>query len=117
MLLITHDLRLASHVCDDIAVLYAGEQVEYGQATEVLRRSRHPYTWALDHATPDVHGPQRQLPALAGQMPGVSTLGGISGCRFAAHGSAAGACGARQRPLGALHLSARGRGSHADGGR
>jgi peptide/nickel transport system ATP-binding protein len=84
MLLITHDLRLASHVCDDIAVLYAGEQVEYGQATEVLRRSRHPYTWALDHATPDVHGPQRQLPALAGQMPGVSTLGGISGCRFAA---------------------------------
>ena len=33
------------------------------------------------------------------------------------HGSAAGACGARQRPLGALHLSARGRGSHADGGR
>ena len=84
MLLITHDLRLASHVCDDIAVLYAGEQVEYGQATEVLRRSRHPYTWALDRATPNVHGPQRQLPALAGQMPGVSALGGISGCRFAA---------------------------------
>ncbi|MEH2560231.1 peptide/nickel transport system ATP-binding protein [Bradyrhizobium algeriense] len=84
MLLITHDLRLASHVCDDIVVLYAGEQVEYGQATEVLRRSRHPYTWALDRATPNVHGPQRQLPALAGQMPGVSALGGISGCRFAA---------------------------------
>ena len=84
MLLITHDLRLASHVCDDIAVLYAGEQVEYGRAKDVLRRSRHPYTWALDHATPDVHGPRRLLPALAGQMPGVSALGGISGCRFAA---------------------------------
>ena len=84
MLLITHDLRLAAHVCDDIAVLYAGEQVEYGPATEVLRRSRHHYTFALDHATPDVHGPQRRLPALAGQMPGVSALGGISGCRFAA---------------------------------
>lgn len=84
MLLITHDLRLAAHVCDDIAVFYAGEQVEYGPAREVLRRSRHHYTWALDHATPDVHGPQRVLPTLGGQMPGVAALGSITGCRFAA---------------------------------
>ena len=84
MLLITHDLRLAAHVCDDIAVLYAGEQVEYGPAREVLRRSRHHYTWALDHATPDVHGQQRLLPTLGGQMPGVAALGAIPGCRFAA---------------------------------
>jgi peptide/nickel transport system ATP-binding protein len=83
MLLITHDLRLAAHVCDDITVLYAGEQVEYGPAREVLRRSRHPYTWALDQATPDVHGPQRRLSALSGQMPGVSALGSMTGCRFA----------------------------------
>jgi peptide/nickel transport system ATP-binding protein len=83
MLLITHDLRLAAHVCDDITVLYAGEQVEYGPAREVLRRSRHPYTWALDQATPDVHGPQHQLSALSGQMPGVSALGSMVGCRFA----------------------------------
>src|SRR5690242_17197080 len=84
MLLITHDLRLAAHVCDDIAVLYAGEQVEYGPAREVLRQSAHPYTSALDQATPDVHGPQRRLAALSGQMPGVSALGMITGCRFAA---------------------------------
>jgi peptide/nickel transport system ATP-binding protein len=83
MLLITHDLRLAAHVCDDITVLYAGEQVEYGPAHEVLRRSRHPYTWALDQATPDVHGKPRRLSALAGQMPGVSALGSMTGCRFA----------------------------------
>jgi peptide/nickel transport system ATP-binding protein len=83
MLLITHDLRLAAHVCDDITVLYAGEQVEYGPAHEVLRRSRHPYTWALDQATPDVHGPQRRLSALSGQMPGVGALGSMTGCRFA----------------------------------
>jgi dipeptide transport system ATP-binding protein len=83
MLLITHDLRLAAHVCDDIAVLYAGEQVEYGPARDVLRRSRHPYTWALDQATPDVHGKPRRLSALSGQMPGVSAMGSITGCRFA----------------------------------
>lgn len=84
MLLITHDLRLAAHVCDEIAVFYAGEQVEYGPARQVLSRSRHHYTWALDHATPDVHGPQRRLPVLSGQMPGVAALGSIAGCRFAA---------------------------------
>ena len=83
MLLITHDLRLAAHVCDDITVLYAGVQVEYGPAREVLRRSRHHYTRALDQATPDVHGPQRRLSPLSGQMPGVSALGSMSGCRFA----------------------------------
>jgi peptide/nickel transport system ATP-binding protein len=83
MLLITHDLRLAAHVCDDITVLYAGEQVEYGPARDVLRRSRHPYTWALDQATPDVHGRQRRLSALSGQMPGIGALGSITGCRFA----------------------------------
>jgi peptide/nickel transport system ATP-binding protein len=83
MLLITHDLRLAAHVCDDITVLYAGEQVEYGPAREVLRRSRHPYTWALDQATPDLRGPQRRLSALSGQMPDISALGSMAGCRFA----------------------------------
>jgi peptide/nickel transport system ATP-binding protein len=83
MLLITHDLRLAAHVCDDITVLYAGEQVEYGPAREVLRRSRHPYTWALDRATPDLRGPQRRLSALSGQMPDISALGSMTGCRFA----------------------------------
>ncbi|MBV9559104.1 MAG: ABC transporter ATP-binding protein [Bradyrhizobium sp.] len=83
MLLITHDLRLAAHVCDDIAVLYAGEAAECGPAREVLRRSRHPYTLALDRATPDVHGPRRPLAGLRGQMPGLSALATIPGCRFA----------------------------------
>lgn len=83
VILITHDLRLAAHVCDDIAVLYAGEQVEYGPAKNVLRAPRHPYTTALYDATPDVQGPRRLLPALKGQMPGVSALAGIRGCRFA----------------------------------
>ena len=84
VVLITHDLRLAAHVCDDIAVLYAGEQVEYGPAKDVLRRPRHPYTRALHDATPDVRGARHLLPALGGQMPGLSTLTGLAGCRFAA---------------------------------
>ncbi len=83
VILITHDLRLAAHVCDNIVVLYAGEQVEYGPASEVFRAPRHPYTAALHDATPDVDGPRRLLPAVKGQMPGVSALADIRGCRFA----------------------------------
>jgi peptide/nickel transport system ATP-binding protein len=83
VVLITHDLRLAAHVCDEIAVLYAGEQVEMGPAGEVLRHPRHPYTLALRDATPDVDGARRLLPALKGQMPGLSALAAMPGCRFA----------------------------------
>jgi peptide/nickel transport system ATP-binding protein len=83
VILITHDLHLAAHACDDIAVLYAGEVVEYGPAKDVLRAPRHPYTSALHLATPDVHGPRRLLASLPGQMPGVSALANIAGCRFA----------------------------------
>ena len=74
MLLITHDLRLAAHVCDDVAVMYAGDQVEYGPARDVLRRPRHPYTWALEYATPDVTGRSAAADAQR-QMPGFSALG------------------------------------------
>ncbi|MDB5819690.1 MAG: oligopeptide/dipeptide transporter, ATPase subunit, partial [Rhizobacter sp.] len=83
VVLITHDLRLAAHVCDEIAVLYAGEQVEYGPAADVLNRPRHPYTVALRDATPDVGGERRLLPSLRGQMPGLSVLATMPGCRFA----------------------------------
>jgi len=93
VLLITHDLRLAAHVCDRIAVLYAGDLVEDGPAHDVLRGSRHHYTGALQHAMPDVHGPPRRLPALPGQMPGISELAALSGCRFASRCEARlGAC-------------------------
>ena len=84
VLLVTHDLRLAAHVCDRIAVLYAGEVAEYGPAADVLSHARHPYTWALQHATPDVRGEARELPALPGQMPGLSALAALGGCRFSA---------------------------------
>ncbi|MBB2930624.1 dipeptide ABC transporter ATP-binding protein [Paraburkholderia silvatlantica] len=83
VLLITHDLRLAAHVCDEIAVMYAGDLVEYGPARDVLDAPRHPYTRALKYATPDLLGPRRRLPVLPHQMPGLSALAGIAGCRFA----------------------------------
>jgi peptide/nickel transport system ATP-binding protein len=83
VLLITHDLRLAAHVCDQIAVMYAGDLVEVGPARQMLDAPRHPYTRALKYATPDLQGARRRLPSLPKQMPGLSILPDLPGCRFA----------------------------------
>ncbi len=83
LLFITHDLRLAAHVCDDIAVLYAGEVVERGPARVVSRSPRHPYTRALLAANPPLSGPPTRLAMLPGRMPGLEALGALQGCRFA----------------------------------
>jgi peptide/nickel transport system ATP-binding protein len=52
MLFITHDLRVAAQVCDEVAVMREGKVVEYGAASEVLVRPQHPYTQALVAAAP-----------------------------------------------------------------
>ncbi len=52
MLFITHDLRVAAQICDRIAVMYKGEVVEHGLASEVFRQPRHDYTRALFNAAP-----------------------------------------------------------------
>jgi peptide/nickel transport system ATP-binding protein len=52
MLFITHDLRVAAQVCDDVAVMYKGEVVEYGSAREIFDAPQHEYTKALFAAAP-----------------------------------------------------------------
>ncbi|MGA1394787.1 MAG: ABC transporter ATP-binding protein [Burkholderiaceae bacterium] len=52
MLFITHDLRVAAQVCDDIVVMSKGEVVEYGAALEVFSTPKHPYTQRLFAAAP-----------------------------------------------------------------
>ncbi|MCP8937943.1 ABC transporter ATP-binding protein [Alsobacter sp. SYSU M60028] len=83
LLFITHDLRLASHVCDDILVLYAGEVVERGPAREVCAAPRHPYTRALLAANPPLDGAARRLVTLPDTMPGLAAFASLPGCRFA----------------------------------
>ena len=84
MILITHDLRLAAHVCDKIMVMYAGDVVERGTARNLLSDPRHPYTRSLKRANPSLSGPRMHLPTLPDQMPGLIEFGRLSGCRFAA---------------------------------
>jgi peptide/nickel transport system ATP-binding protein len=82
VLFITHDLRLAAQVCDDILVLYAGRPVEYGPARRVFATPGHPYTRCLQLANPAMHR-RRALYALPERMPGLRAYAGITGCAFA----------------------------------
>ena len=52
---ITHDLGVVANVADRIAVMYAGDIIEVGSCEEVFYDPRHPYTWALLSAMPDLH--------------------------------------------------------------
>ena len=79
MLFITHDIGLASDLCDTIAVAYAGEHVEYGPADRVLLEPRHPYTQRLLASLPRLHGAERPR-AMPGEPPDATAL--PLGCRF-----------------------------------
>ncbi|MDR5836128.1 ABC transporter ATP-binding protein [Caballeronia sp. LZ034LL] len=84
VLFVTHDIGLALHACDDVAVLYAGDLVEFGPVRDVVASPRHPYTRALLRANPVLRGERVRVTPLDGHMPGFEELGGLRGCRFAA---------------------------------
>ena len=52
MLFITHDLRVAAHVCEEIAVMKDGQIVEQGSTAEIFARPQHEYTRALLASVP-----------------------------------------------------------------
>ncbi len=79
MLFITHDIGLASDLCDRIAVTYAGEQMELGPAERVLVTPHHPYSQLLLSSLPRLHSdvPPRPMP---GDPPDLTAP--PPGCRF-----------------------------------
>jgi oligopeptide/dipeptide ABC transporter ATP-binding protein len=82
MLFITHDLDLASAVCDHLTVMYAGEIVEEQRADAIQRHAVHPYTQALVAARPDVNVTATRLRAVPGRP--LSAFEAPDGCAFAA---------------------------------
>lgn len=84
LILVTHDLALVSNYCDTIAVMYGGHLVESGPTTEVLVKSRHPYTGALINSNislPRIIEQQvKKLPVIPGMMPSLESM--PIGCAF-----------------------------------
>lgn len=77
---ITHDLRLASHFCDRIAVMYAGKIVESAGREEILNNPLHPYTKALLASVPGRAAPKENLPVIRGTVP--DSFNKPGGCYF-----------------------------------
>ena len=66
---ITHDLGVVANVADDVAVMYAGDIVEYGTANEVFYNPQHPYTWALLSSLPQLGVKGQPLYSISGTPP------------------------------------------------
>lgn len=80
MILITHDLGVVGNVCDKVAVVYAGEILEYGSKRDIFLNPLHPYTIGLFGAIPDLSVKTRRLTNIEGLPPDPSNL--PTGCCF-----------------------------------
>jgi peptide/nickel transport system ATP-binding protein len=81
IVLITHDLGVVAEAADAVVVMYAGRVVEQAPVEALFARPQHPYTVGLLGSIPQLHGRQRRLAAIEGQVP--SPLRMPVGCRFA----------------------------------
>ncbi len=69
---ITHDLGVVAKVADYVAVMYAGKIVEKGTVEEIFYEPKHPYTWGLLSAMPDLDTTDDQLYTIPGSPPNLS---------------------------------------------
>jgi peptide/nickel transport system ATP-binding protein len=82
MLMITHDLGIVARTCDHVAVMYAGEIVEYGSIEQIFdpEAPHHPYTVGLFGSIPRLNDEARRLTPIEGLMPDPTNL--PEGCSF-----------------------------------
>jgi len=80
MVLITHDLGVVADVCDSVAVVYAGEIIEYGSKEDIFDYATHPYTKGLFAALPDMNHQSDRLSPIEGLPPDPTNL--PEGCAF-----------------------------------
>lgn len=80
LIMITHDLGIVAEVCDDVAVMYAGNVVEQGTLEDVFNHTCHPYTEGLFNSLPNVNDRRAMLTPIRGLMPDPTALS--EGCPF-----------------------------------
>jgi peptide/nickel transport system ATP-binding protein len=81
IILITHDLGVVAEVCDEVAVMYAGEIVERAAVDELFAFPQHPYTVGLLGSIPRLDARADHLATIEGMVPNMSVP--PHGCRFA----------------------------------
>ncbi len=82
VIMITHDLGVVAETCDYVAVVYAGEIVEYGTLADIFTGERHhPYTTGLFGSIPDIKKRTARLKPIEGMLPDPTLL--PEGCKFA----------------------------------
>jgi peptide/nickel transport system ATP-binding protein len=81
IILITHDLGVVAEVCDEVAVMYAGEIVEKAPVDELFSAPQHPYTVGLLGSIPRLDHRAEQLATIEGMVPNLAQP--PAGCRFA----------------------------------
>ena len=81
IILITHDLGVVAEVCDEVAVMYAGEIVERAPVDELFATPQHPYTVGLLGSIPRLDHRAEQLATIEGMVPNMAQP--PAGCRFA----------------------------------
>jgi peptide/nickel transport system ATP-binding protein len=81
IILITHDLGVVAEVCDEVAVMYAGEIVERAPVDVLFATPQHPYTIGLLGSMPRLDSSDAELAAIDGMVPDMAAL--PPGCRFA----------------------------------
>ena len=81
-ILVTHDLGVVAQTCEKVAVMYAGEVIEYGKAEHIFDSEKlHPYTRGLFDAIPKLDEDTQRLMTIDGMIPDPTQV--IEGCRFA----------------------------------
>lgn len=80
VIMITHDLGIVAETCDYVAVVYAGEIVEYGTAEDIFDHPTHPYTEGLFGSLPNISEKRERLTPIPGLMPDPTDL--PVGCHF-----------------------------------
>lgn len=80
LILITHDLGVVAEICSKVAIMYAGQIVEFGTAEDIYNDHRHPYTEGLFNSIPNIDMDQDELKVIDGMTPDPTNL--PTGCAF-----------------------------------
>lgn len=80
IIMITHDLGIIAEIADTVAVVYAGEVVEFGGLKDIFTDKRHPYTIGLFSSIPKLTGDVERLSVIPGHTPDPTDL--PKGCKF-----------------------------------